>query len=231
MFKITPTSLLTTTAQVLWTIALGVFMLMSVAVIAFKVVDAYETRQRIHQIDIADMGRLHIYDARDHSKSSYGEPVKCWAYVKDGSIKQYYSSSDTAGYHCQGHFAVNIRDWREYQGDNRSSMFLNLVVLALIGAGIFLVVRMVAGIMALVIGTVDEKKLTTISAFLSLPMFFLAIIFLLGMSTNTSKVWTAPGEYPVKVYPVYRSQDGAYYIAPETTYEWTDPKVGTRINP
>lgn len=231
MFKITPTSLLTTTAQVLWTIALGIFMLLSVAVVGFKLVDAYETHQRVDKINIAEKGRLHIYDARDHSQSSYGVPVKCWAYVADDSVKQYSVSSEAAGSHCAGHFKPNIRDWRKYQGDNRSSMFLNLVVLALIGVGIMLVVRMVAGILALVTGVVSEDSLTTISVVLSLPAIFLAVIFLLGMSVNTSKVWTVPGEYPVKTYPVYKSQDGEFFIAPETMYEWSDPKVGTRITP
>lgn len=228
MFKITPTSLLSTTVNVLWTIAIGLFMVISLAVVGFKFVDALDSHERVSKLHVVDTGRIHIMDARNHSVSAYGVPVTCWAYRSDSKANAGFASDPA---YCAEKFELNLPKWEEYQLNNSSNFMLTILTMLLIGCGIFLVVRTGAGIVCLAFDIVSERLISIVSFVISVPFIFTGLLFISGMMQNTSHVWTTPGEYPVQTYRVYRTQDGTFYHAPETVYDWSDSRIGNPVVP
>lgn len=224
MTKITPTSVLTSGFHVLLTIALGAFLLLTAAVVIFKVADGMDSHARVEALGPVKTGRVHIYEYQDYSRYTTGEGRQCVFVNIDGEAPR--SSGNCTK------VVERVDQWRSYAPEgkmgNVERFLWSLLLFVVFGTAAYLIAGIPAHMVALALPPLmGWVRLITIV--MTLPILILMIIFFSSVWTFVPTYWMTSDGWPVDTQEVFIDRDNNMYTKPSTLYHWTKPDTGTKL--
>lgn len=230
--KVTSTWLLTSAAQVIITIFLGSFMIVTAIVVGSHFTTAYKNYQKYQALDVAYEGRIHRFLDPEFTNNPNGVIRNCVAITANGRIAfhefgTWDGKPPPAGNFCKDVFTKQNLDTWEYRAPTKgSSSFMEKVGWSILFLVVFMgAALLITSIPANLIGVAIPAlaPYARIMTFVfALPMLLFWAMFVREGFSFKPTYWKYQDRYQIKTEKVYITKDYRMFAAPERLFDWAD---------
>lgn len=229
--KITSTWLLTSAAQVVITIAVGAFMLVNAAVIAFYVIEGYGNYQKKESADVILTGRVHTFSSLEFTTNPDGTMRTCVGVTANNGQMMVRELGDwegnlPAGDFCRQLFSANnLTNWKGMAPTSNGTNVLEKVLWSIaffvvFMSGAYLVASIPANLVTISLpGLASIAKVMALA--FTLPVLLFWAVFVTSAWQYHPSYWKSPDGYVVETEKVFITRDKRVFTAPETLFGWT----------
>lgn len=231
MFKITPTALLSSAANMVFIYLIGAFMIITMAVVGEYVITAYQNYNKMQDADVLFEARIHRFGSMEFETNPHGEIRYCTA-ITTGKNRPVVRERNHEGKSVPvGQFCANqmtherLNNWKKNAITANHSKFETMLwavgFFFVFMAATYLVVSIPANLLGLVF-----TPLLPFTKIIALVMTLPVVVFWAFMTeaafTPVPSAWHDANGYVVETQKVFVTRDHRMYKAPEQLFDWTE---------